>query len=140
MSVVNEVIESVMDMIDATIELLDVKSEFGTIKRGALPVHAGISCEMGPSSPESIYMDKNTYTPLDMTINAKHSNLQTLSDTLNSIHSALTRSFTYPSDENGRWEILDITTGTLPQVIGREENNDWLMASSLRIKYYHKED
>jgi DNA polymerase-3 subunit gamma/tau len=40
--------------------------------------------------------------------------------------------FSYPSG-NG-WEIVDITTMTEPQVIAREDSNQWIMASALLVK------
>ena len=83
-----------------------------------------------------VYLDKNSYLPLDVTINGKHPNLMTLSDALNKIHSVLTRAKTYPTADS--WEIVDITNATMPQIIGREGNNDWLMASSLLVKVYWK--
>jgi hypothetical protein len=133
-SVVNQVVEAVMDLIDD----LDL---FATTTRGALTTGPSISVEVGPSSPDAVFMDKNVYLPLDVTINAKHGNLNTLSDDMNKIHSSLTRMTSYPKDtEQDRWEIVDITNGTLPQVIGREENDEWMMASSLFVKFYWKGD
>ena len=141
-SVINQVVEAVMDLIDD----LDL---FATTTRGALTTGPSISVEVGPSGPDAVFMDKNVYLPLDVTINAKHENLQTLSDDLNKIYSSLTRMTSYPEDTPtdptdetyvSRWEIVDIVTGTLPQVIGREENDEWMMASSLLVKFYWKGD
>lgn len=131
MSVINEVVQAVIAIMNAT-------KPFAEVTRGALPTGAGITCEVGPSEPEAVFLDKNSYVPLDITINGKHKNLQTLSDALNNIHSALTRARIYPSGE--KWQIVDITNQTLPQVIGREDNNEWLMASSLSAKFYWKGD
>lgn len=129
MSVINEVIEAVIGLMNAT-------EPFAAVTRGALPTGVGITCEMGPSTPREVYLDKNSYIPLDLAINGKHPNLQTLSDALNTIHSALTRAMSYPSGES--WEIVDISNYTLPQIIGREQNNEWLMASALSVKFYRK--
>ena len=135
MSVINEVVEAVMDLIDAL-------GLFALTTRGAMGTGPSIAVEVGPSGPEAVFMDKNCYLPLDITINSKHENLQTLTDAMNTIHSSLTRMTSYPEDQSdpSRWEIVDITTGTMPQVIGREENDDWLMASSLYVKFYWKGD
>ena len=127
MSIINEAVEAVMDLIDA----LDL---FSTITRGALGTGHGITCEVGPSGPESVYMDKNQYIVLDLTLNAKHDNLQTLSEALNTIHENLTMRRSYPNGE--AWKIVDITTMTEPQIVGREESNAWLMASALNVKIY----
>jgi len=131
MSVINEVLEAV-------IGLMAAENPFAAVARGALPTGAGLVCEIGPTSPQAMHMNKNTVIPLDVTLNGKHHNLQTLSDTMNSIHSALTRLQVYPASDS--WQIIDISTMTFPQVIGRENNNDWLMASALSVKFYWRGD
>ena len=124
-SILNQAIESVMDLIDAL-------KLFANISRGALGTGNGLCCEIGPTSPETVFLDKNQYIPVDLTINGKHSNLQTLSDAMNKIHESLTMAKSYPSGTS--WEIVDITTMTEPQIIGREDSNVWLMASALLVK------
>lgn len=130
-SVINQVLEAVIGLMNAT-------NPFATVTRGALPTGHGLTCEIGPSSPSAMHMDKNTVIPLDVTLNGKHPNLMTLSDTMNNIHSVLTRATAYPSAE--KWQIVDISNLTLPQRIGREQNNDWLMASALSVKFYWRGD
>ena len=124
-SIINQAIEAVMDLIDA-LEL------FSPITRGALGTEESLSCEIGPTSPETVWFDKNQYIPIDLTINGKHRNLQTLTDSMNLIQESLTMRREYPTGE--KWQIVDITTMTEPQVIGREQDNKWLMASALLIK------
>ena len=130
-SVINEVVEAVIGLMNAT-------TPFSTVTRGALPTGAGLVCEVGPSMPQTVFFSKNSYVTLDITLNGKHPNLKTLSDAMNEIHSALTRAHSYPDDS--RWQIVDISNAVLPQKIGRESNNDWLMASSLTVKFYWKGD
>lgn len=133
-SVINEVIEAVIGM-------MNDRHPFAVVTRGALPIGSGITCEVGPSSPAEVYLDKNTYVPLDITLNGKHPDLSTLSNALNDIHSALTRAKEYPKDlEHGRWQIADIANNNLPMIIGREETNVWLMASSLSVRFYWEDD
>ena len=127
MSIINAAVESVMDLIDG----LDL---FALISRGALGTDDSLCCEVGPSGPESVYMDKNQYIIVDFTINGKHSNLQTLSEAVNGIHEYLTMLREYPSGEN--WKIVDITTLTEPQIIERDEESKWVMASALNVKVY----
>lgn len=130
-SVINDVVEAVIGLMNAT-------NPFAKVTRGALPTGPGITCEVGPSSADALYMDKNTRVPLEIVINGKHRNLKTLSDALNNIHSVLTRAKTYPS--GGSWQIVDIKNYTLPRQIGREENNEWLMASALSVEFYWRGD
>ena len=124
-SILNQAIEAVMDLIDAL-------SLFASITRGALGTGNSLTCEIGPTSPDYIWLDKNKFIPLDLTINGKHSNLQTLSDAMNLIHESLTMMFDYPSGD--KWQITDIATLTEPQIIGREQDNSWMMASALIVK------
>ena len=124
-SILNQAVEAVMDMIDAL-------GLFSLITRGALGTGNGLTCEIGPTSPESVWLDKNQYIPVDLTINGRHENLQTLSDAMNRIHEGLTMQTTYPNGDN--WEIVDITTLTEPQMVGREDSNEWMMASALLVK------
>ena len=127
MSIINSAIEAVMDLIDGL-------GLFTTISRGALGTGNDLVCEVAPSSPSEVYLDKNQYIVLDLTINGRHDNLQTLSEAMNTIHEDLTMLTSYPSGTN--WQIVDITTYTEPQMIGREDNNRWMMASSLAVKVY----
>ena len=133
MSITNLVIESVMDIIDT----LD---NFALIRRGALGTEPGICCEVSPSTVDSVFLDKNSYVFLDLTLNGKHSDLQILSDTLNNISDYLTRLKSYPSG-NG-WQIVDITKGSPSEasLIEREQNGYWIMASGLIIKFYRKDE
>lgn len=124
-SILNQAIEAVMGLIDNL-------GLFADISRGALGTGNCLSCEIGPSRPETLWMDKNKYIPVDLTINGKHDNLLTLSDAMNGIHESLTMMFSYPSGD--KWGIVDIATLTEPQVIGRESDNKWMMASALLVK------
>ena len=130
-SVINQVLEAVIGMANAT-------RPFSSITRGALPTGKGLTCEIGPTAPQATHMDKNTVIPLDVTLNGKHPNLQTVTNAMNAIHSKLTRATFYPSGPG--WEIVDITNGVYPRIIGREGNNMWLLASSLYVKIYQKGD
>lgn len=133
-SVINQVLEAVMDLMNAT-------NPFATVTRGALPTGAGLTCEIGPSTPETVYMSKNSHVQLDVTLNGKNPDLELLSDTMNNIHSVLTRKKEYPEDPAGnRWQITDIQNANLPALIGRENNNDWLMASGLSVNFFWRGD
>ena len=124
-TILNQAVEAVMDLIDGL-------SLFSTIRRGALGTDDGLCCEIGPTSPAEVYLDKHKYIPVDLTINGKNTNLQTLSEALNKIHENLTMLTSYPTGDT--WHIVDIETMTDPQIVDREEGRHWLMASSLLVK------
>ena len=118
----------------AVMDLIDALGLYSTISRGALGTGNSLVCEIAPSSPDEVYLDKNKYITVDVTINGKHSDLQTLSDAMNTIHESLTMAKSYPNESD--WQIVDIVTLTEPQLIGREDNNDFIMASSLGVKVF----
>lgn len=124
-TIINQAVEAVAGLIN-TLGL------FANIYRGALGTGNGLCCEVGPTYPEAVYLDKNKYVPVDLTINGKNTDLQTLSEAMNKIHESLTMLRSYPSGTG--WQIVDITTATEPQVIERESEGAWLMASSLYVK------
>lgn len=124
-TIINQAVEAVAGLINAL-------GLFANIYRGALGTGNGLCCEVGPTYTEAVYLDKNKYVPVDLTINGKHTDLQTLSEAMNKIHESLTMLRSYPSGTG--WQIVDITTATEPQVIERESEGAWLMASSLYVK------
>ena len=124
-SIINLAVEAVMDLIDAL-------GLFASIYRGALGTGNGLCWEIGPTSPETVFLDKHQYIPVDLTIIGKHDDLRTLSDAMNKIHESLTMAFSYPYGDG--WEIVDITTMTEPQIIAREDSHQWVMASALYVK------
>lgn len=132
-----------MNIIDSAVEavigMMNALEPFATVTRGALPTGNGIICEVTTTSPQETYLNKGALIPIDLTLNAKHSNLQILSDTINHIHDELTKVLTadtYPSGEG--WKIVDIYTNNYPQIISREENNEWVMASSIIVNLQRK--
>ena len=127
MSAINEAVAAVMDMVDSL-------GLFSDIRRGALGTGAGLCCEVGPSFPDNLYLDKAIYLPIDLTINGKNSDLETLSNAMNTIHHSLTSAKEYPYGTG--WKIVDITNASMPQVVEREDGGAWLMASSLSVKVY----
>lgn len=129
MSAINEMIEAVIALMNAT-------QPFATVTRGALPTGVGLTCEISPGMNEAVFMDKKRACSLGLVINGKHSNMKTLSDAMNKIHSVLTMATEYPQGES--WQITDILNSTIPAIIGRENNNEWLMASQLQIRFFWK--
>ena len=124
---INEAIEDVVAMMNET-------DLFATVRRGALATGESLSCEIGISVPDTHFLNKDIIVPVDLTLNGKHENLKTVTDAMNAIHYNLTRRKAYPAGVG--WEIVDIVDATLPNIIGRETNNMWLLASSLTVKVH----
>lgn len=124
--------------VEAAMDLIDGMNNFASITRGALGTADGLACEIAPSTYAEVYLDKGAFIPLTLALNGKHHDLQVLSDTLNNIVDTMTRRTTYPAGDG--WEIVDITSGNLPRIIGRENNNAWVMACDLVLKIYRKDE
>lgn len=127
------------EAIAAVINMMNGLKPFATVTRGALPTGNGLTCEVIPSTDAENYLDKGARTPIDLTLNGKHHNLQTLSETMNHIHEELTKILDpagYPSSD--KWKVIDIQNGTYPHIVDRENNNVWIMASSLIINLEKK--
>lgn len=123
--IIDQAIESVMDLIDGL-------GLYATITRGALGTENGLCCEIAPSTPQEVYLDKNQYIFIDLTLNGKNDELETLTNAMNTIHENLTMLKSYPAGDD--WHIVDIATITEPQVIGRSDNKGWIMASNLSVR------
>lgn len=120
--------------VEAAIAMMNALQPFATVTRGALPTGAGITCEVSQANDAEIYLDKGAQTRINLTLNGKHANLQTLSDTMNQIHDGLTKILDpagYPSGTG--WRIVDMWTYAYPRIIGRESDNKWLMGSTLTV-------
>lgn len=125
--------------VEAVIGMMNSLHPFAAVTRGALPIGNGLVCEVTTSADAEVFLNKGARTPVDLTLNGKHHNLQTLSETMNHIHDELTKILDpdgYPSSDN--WKIIDIVNGTYPHIVEREENNAWIMASSLIVNLEKK--
>ena len=124
--------------IEAVATMINAMSNFATMTFGPLGTDNGLCCQLAPSNAQEIYLDKNGYFQVTLALNGKHTNLQTLTNTLNNIMDTLTRKKTYTSGTG--WQIVDITNGVLPRLIGREDNGSWVMACDVIIKIYRKDE
>lgn len=124
------------EVLEETIRLMNETGAFAKVTRGALPTGNGITCEISPSMVLHNFLDKESVIPLEITLNGKHANLRTVTEAMNKIHLWLTRKRAYPAGIG--WQIVDIRNGMMPEIIGREQNNEWLLASTLTVLYYWK--
>lgn len=107
---------------------------YSTIVIGSLPPNNGITMTLSTGSPQTTFVNKGIPYELSIVCNGKHTDAQVVSDALNGIHQALTQTKNYPSTD--LYQITDIETVSAPNYIGREENNQILYGSILRVKAY----
>lgn len=103
---------------------------------GALPPLDGISMALSTGATNETMLDKGQLQQVSIVINAKSSDQQNALEWLALIHEALTLTESYPSGTN--WQIINIESSELPTYIDREQNNQYLYGSAVRVYYYIK--
>lgn len=119
--------------------ILDLIEKLGyTFVIGSNVMENSYACISSGSTPQYTFFDKNTDNQMTLALNGKNSNQKVLSNALNQIHHYLTRLKEYPHEDN--FQIYNIETISSPHLIGREENNQWLYGSLIKIKFYTRGD
>lgn len=127
----DEIIAAVIDKIESGVEL------YASIDIGSLPANNGISAYIGAGTgDDTVFFDKGALGTLFITVNSKNSSQQAALNALSRIHAYITRLKDYPSGE--LWSICDISTGTVPNYIGEEDNSQYLYGSILKVKFQIK--
>lgn len=125
-----------MDIEIIDIVLCLIKSNLGyDVVRGT-NIPANSLCARWRSNPNEIYMAKDSYNSMTVLLNGKNANQQTIASQLNTIHHYLNKlkQNQIPTGENT--QIINIQTSSSPELIGVEENGQWIYASSLTVTYY----
>ncbi len=131
LSIYDEVLMSIISLMEET-------APYAPILIGPMPESNGISIAWANGAPTSTFLNKNASMDMSLVLNGKHQEQATISSTLGRIHAALTRRKQYP--ESTKWQITDISTTNAPCYLGREQNNQWLYGSSLRVKFFLRGD
>ncbi len=126
------------DVLLAVIDMAAAAKPYAPILIGALPADNGISITWASGAPRSAFFSRNAVVQMTAALNAKHAQQLCCCDVLGRIHHVLTWRKTYP--EADAWQITDIATIGAPAYIGREQNNQWLYGSSLRVTFFYRGD
>ena len=125
------------DVLLAVIALAEQAKPYSSIAIGSMPPENGISIAWSAGSLNT-FLDKKAAVTMSAVLNCKHENQQTASDALGTLHTFLNMRKDYPS--SNRFQITNIETIGAPVYLGREENHQWLYGSSLKVKFFLKED
>ena len=123
-----EIVESIQQMVQAI-----------TGKRvviGSVPPLDGYAVSMAGGAPIATFRPLTTNESFPVLFNGKGEDLHTVMADMEQAHHALTTSKALPYSED--WQIYAIETTAAPSVIGREENRNWVLGSSLRVKFFNK--
>ena len=124
----DEIIENLQKMIAALIS--------GPVVIGSMPPLNGYAVSFAGGAPMETFFDLNTNEDLPIVFNGKGEDQKAVAAAMNKVHLALTTSKALPYTD--RWQLYAIETTSAPQIIGREENINWLFGSSFRVKFYQK--
>ena len=109
---------------------------YATIVYGSDPPENGICMIQAAGAPTEKHLDANMLYRLSVLLNGKHSNQQTVLDALTSIHTMLTKRNDFNDFSTSDAQVLSIMTTSSPQIIGREQNNQWIAGSSFEVSFY----
>jgi hypothetical protein len=107
------------------------------IIHGSLPQENGLAMYAAPGSEDVAYLDRGGTYSIDLVLNGKHSNRQTVASALSNIHVKLSQLKTYTKGVG--WEITNIRSGTAPNFIEQEASSkQWVYGSILEVTFYLK--
>lgn len=124
----DEIVAALQKMIQALVS--------GPVVIGSMPPLDGYAVSFAGGAPMEIYRNLMTNEDLPVVFNGKGEDQQAVADVMDRVHLALTTAKALPF--SARWQIYAIETTSAPQLIGREENRNWLYGSSFRVKFYQR--
>lgn len=101
---------------------------------GSLPPLNGFAVSFAGGFPRAAFWPLTSDQDLPIQFTGKGANQQELSALMDIVHMSLTTAQNLPFAED--WQIYAIETTSAPQLIGREENQNYIYGSSFRIKFY----
>lgn len=124
----DEIVAALQKMIQALVS--------GPVVIGSMPPLDGYAVSFAGGAPMEIYRNLMTNEDLPVVFNGKGEDQQAVADAMDRVHLDLTTAKALPF--SARWQIYAIETTSAPQLIGREENRNWLYGSSFRVKFYQR--
>ena len=129
MNFIGEVIDNIADAADSL-------GLYANIVYGSDPPENGICMSQSAGFPTETHLNKGMIYELPVVLNGKHIDQQTVIDALTSIHEALTKVTDYTGYSTDSVQVVAIETTAIPSVIGREQNNQWIVGSSFVVYFY----
>ena len=119
---INEVMNVVRTMVQQLVSM--------PVVVGSMPPEEGYA----GGAPIETFRTLNANYTLPIVFNGKSADQQKLVEEMDRVHLVLTTSKVLPFSDD--WQIYSITTSAAPQLLGREENRNWIYGSSLRVLFY----
>lgn len=103
---------------------------------GSDPPIGGICMIQGAGFPTEEHRDKGMLYQLPVLLNGKNASQELILDYLTAIHAALTKTTAYADLSTEAVQVINIRTTASPNIIGREQNNQWICGSSFEVSFY----
>lgn len=126
------------EMLDNIIRAAEETRPYAQIVYGSDPPQNGICMIPSGGMTEDTYLDKGIRMTLPVVLNGKHENQRLLLDDLTLIHEVLTKRRDYRDLSTEAIQVVNISSVSLPSIIGREQNKQWICGSQLDITIYWK--
>ena len=123
--VMREVYEYVRDLVASTIG--------ETIYNGTMPPYEGYALQIDMGLVDTTFLSTGISYNMGMVLNGKGKNQVEVYNNLCSAHRALTQRKKWASGND--WQITNISTDSMPRLLGREDNINWEYGSGLTVRF-----
>lgn len=130
MSFYSDLIDNIVDLVEQELDL------YASIVYGSDPPDSGICMIPEAGAPSETFLDKGMLYRVPVILNGKNANQALLLDDLTAIHGLLTRRLDYSDLSTEDCQLVNIETMTLPCIIGREQNKQWICGSTFEVAFY----
>ena len=103
---------------------------------GSDPPIGGICMIQGAGFPVEEHRDTGMLYQLPVVLNGKNVSQETILGYLTAIHAVLTKTTDYSGLSTEDVQVINIRTTASPNIIGREQNNQWICGSSFEVSFY----
>ena len=126
------------DFFDKMASAAEQVKPYASIVYGSDPPKNGICMYPTGGIPVNVHFDKGSIVTMPVLLNGKHEDQHLLIDTLTAIHEVLTKRLDYSDLSTEAVQITDIKSISLPVIISREQNKQWVSGSTLEVSFYWK--
>lgn len=106
----------------------------GTVVIGSLPPLSGYAVSLAGGMPRATFWQLTSDQNLPIQFTGKSADQQQLAASMEMVHKVLTTAKTLPFADS--WQIYAVETTSAPQLIGREQNINYIYGSSFRVKFF----
>lgn len=112
-------------------EIADALGE--TVFNGTMPPTEGLALMIDMGTVDTTFLTAGISYNMGMTLNGKGKNQVEVYNKLCQAHKLLTQKKTWASGET--WQITNVSTDSMPRLLGREDNVNWEYGSGLTVRF-----